>query len=137
MPRLIFPASLSLHTLSLMVYLGYGEEERATAQEIHVDITLYLSNPPRSSVEDGVGYLCYHSLCSMLESCTQDKSYALIEYLATHYAHTLEAWLAEAKQEAGIKSVYYLLRLHKCHAPVPALHGGASYSCTNLPQGLL
>jgi dihydroneopterin aldolase len=119
-----------------MVHLGYGELERATAQEITLDITLYFSNPPVSTLQDGTGFLCYHSLCDTLESCTKQRSYALIEYLATHYANTLSAWLASAKEDTGIEQIYYVLRLHKCHAPVPALHGGASYSCTNLPQGL-
>jgi FolB domain-containing protein len=132
----VYPASLSLNQLRLMVHLGHGEEERNTVQPIHISVTLYLSNLPHACAEDGAGFFCYQELADLLKQVVEHQRFALIEYLAMRMCAVTENWLDEKMQEVGVEDVRYRLQLDKVEAPVPELQNGSSFVYTNLPTGL-
>ncbi len=132
----IYPASLCLHQLELMVKLGYGEQERSIPQAVWVDLTFHLGNLPTSSTDDGEGFMCYDRLSARLTAAVEDSTFALIEYLARILGDIAAAWLREEAAAAGVEHAAYTIKIHKRDAPVPSLKGGASFTYTTLPSGL-
>ncbi len=131
-----YPAKLTLHDLELMVNLGMTEREQLHPQPIRLTIGLYLPSLPRGCAEDGNGYLCYDELCQHFHMHVATRSWQLIEYLAASLAGLLEQWLQHAADEADVQDIRYQLCLHKLHPPAEGLQGGASFTLTNLPQGM-
>jgi FolB domain-containing protein len=132
-----YASALMLHHLTLSVHLGYGDEERATPQLIVLDITFYLSNLPLAARADGEGFLCYDALTQYLKTVINDREFQLIEYLTPYLGQHIKSWLGARLREVEVEHAAFTLTLFKPEAPVAELRGGASFTYTTLPQGLV
>lgn len=132
-----YTCALSLHQLTLPVHLGFGAEERKTTQPVIIDITIYFSSMPIAATKDGEGFLCYDALTQHLKTAINNKEFQLIEYLAPYLGNAVEKWLHIHAPKAGIDDCALTLTLLKPEAPVLELKGGASFTYSTLPNGLL
>ncbi len=132
-----YPTRLSLHDLTLSVHLGYGAQERKAPQPIILTIDFYFAAMPQSAIHDGKGFLCYDALTQHLKGALAGKEFQLIEYVTPYLGEQIQTWLESHKGDTGVETIHFTLSLLKSEAPVEELRGGASYTYTTLPQGLL
>jgi FolB domain-containing protein len=118
--------TLALHDLRFPVYLGWGDEERATTQTVRIDLDIHYASQPQACVSDTLEDTnCYQQLCDCIQSVCQQKSYRLIEHLC--YA-IYERIKKNIPNNALIK-----VCTHKLKPPIEALNR-ASFSCQDWPQ---
>ena len=80
---------LTLNQISLLVHLGWGEEEREVPQKIWVDISIQFSSLPVGCQTDELSdTVCYATLAKSLKKFCENRSFKLIEHL-THEIYTM------------------------------------------------
>jgi dihydroneopterin aldolase len=75
---------LTLNQLSLMVRLGWGEEEREVPQKVCLDLSIHFKVLPKGCLNDELSDThCYATLAKNLKKFCEDRSFKLLEHL-TH-----------------------------------------------------
>lgn len=129
-----FSACTALHDLRVPVYLGVGEEERATQQDILVSVRCYSAALLSSYTDDEGDYICYGTLSDVLKAYLASQSFRLIEYMGTQcYEHIRDSIKEQIGAEAA-KDVAVWVHIHKLTPPVENLEGGSSFTYTDLPE---
>lgn len=113
---------LEVRDLRYRVRLGVSAEERARAQEIGITVVFRFASAPIGMVSDELrDTVCYAELNAALERHFAGREFNLIERVAGESC-LLARELARGTAEVAV-------RVHKLHAPVPNLAGGAVYAC--------
>jgi FolB domain-containing protein len=123
-----FPYALTINQLALYVRLGITEQERSTAQTIHLDIHVFYPEPPKSMDSDGVNYDCYDMLAKHLQQFVDDKEFQLIEYLGPR--------LFEKIRERIIPPTAVWMKITKLTVN-PNIKGGSSFILSDVPLSAL
>lgn len=130
-----YQACLHIDRLRLPVFLGYGEGEREKAQAVELDIRFFFRQRPDSCESQAMPFLCYDTLTQVLLRYVDGKEFQLIEYLAHDLLRIIRANVAEQLPHVTPEDIRILLKLHKCHPPVPAIHGGVRLIISDFPEG--
>jgi FolB domain-containing protein len=130
-----YQACLHIDRLRLPVFLGYGEGEREKAQAVELDIRFFFRQRPDSCDSQAMPFLCYDTLTQVLLRHVEDKEFQLIEFLAHELLRVIRANVAEQLPQLPADDIRILLKLHKCHPPVPAIHGGVRIIVSDFPEG--
>jgi FolB domain-containing protein len=126
-PSAAFPACLSLRQLRLPVRLGVGEEERAMAQDVLVDIDFYYELPPACAEDDSGDYLCYHQIAEEIRLLLASRPFRLIEFLTMEIYRRLRVRAPE-----GVK---LRVMLRKPAIGLGYVEGGAGFCYSDMPCG--
>jgi len=68
--------------IRLQARVGVGEEERATAQEILVDVELFLDLAPAGRSDDLAATVDYERVCELVDEVARSRPFRLIEAIA-------------------------------------------------------
>jgi len=83
--------TLTLHEITLSVYLGVSEEEQRDHQHITLDLILHFQPPPVACQTDQLtDTYCYQTLISQLQASCENKRFHLIESLTQYLFHTIK-----------------------------------------------
>ncbi len=131
MPPFTCHSALSLDTLAFPVRLGVTEEERASPQEVRVDLRIFFTVPPDCIADDHAPFPCYEALAQKLIDHAAPRQYRLLEFLCGDLLRVARACLDEQRQDG----CYLWLRVSK-HPPVPFTLRASAFELTDLPDGL-
>jgi dihydroneopterin aldolase len=80
-------STLTLNQLTLMVRLGWGQEEREVPQKVCLDLSIHFPILPKGCVTDELSDThCYATLAKDLKKFCEKRSFKLLEHL-THELH--------------------------------------------------
>lgn len=116
---------LRVHRIALAVRLGFGKEERVTPQPVEVDVSFFFPAVTEASKSDNGDFICYDKLSHAFKDLCADREFKLIEFLCME--------LYQVARKAAPPEVKITLRLTKCEVPVEFIHGGASFTYTDIP----
>lgn len=109
-----------LHTLTLPVHIGVGDEERRHTQNIVIDCEVKHQVAPMGLSSDKItDTVCYHTMAQVITATATHKPRALLEHLAFDIILALKEHFSE--------KLLYRIVIHKPNAPVEHLAGGASF----------
>lgn len=100
------------------------------ATEVEIDVKLYYSHAPQSCHDDETLSICYGVIASRLKACAQAKPYRLIERLAFLLHAEVKRAVAESCPDDEVR---VWLRARKTVLPIDYVHGGASFTVSDLP----
>jgi dihydroneopterin aldolase len=113
--------SITLRGLKLNVFLGWPEQERATAQIVVADIHLQFPATLKACQSDNLeDTICYDTLVTNLVANLQTRSFKLLE----HFGHEVY----QLVKQAVTPNIKISIRILK-HPPVPNLSGGVMFYC--------
>lgn len=113
--------SLVINDIRLWVRLGCTQDEQAQPQMVRVDVNLSFKNMPQGCVSDNIeDTVCYAGVVEMVQSVALQKSYNLIEHLAS----TLHDALQQKINICAVSSV----SVCKVSPPVSLVHGGVTFT---------
>lgn len=124
MPNKKEPAfhALRLQDLILQVRLGCELPERASPQEVRVQIEFRFNQTPTAYWTDQlVDTVCYAQISESVRELCEAKEYRLIEALSRDI---YESVVSLANSKAALR-----ITVHKVRPPVPSLAGGSWYIC--------
>lgn len=113
---------LAFHT---RVHLGASDEERAFPQEVAFDIRIGFGEVPAATRTDRLeDTLCYSSLCDIVAKTAKSHPFRMIEALAREVHDSLRR---EIQTDPRYRAIALQVAVHKLHAPVEGLRGGARF----------
>jgi 7,8-dihydroneopterin aldolase/epimerase/oxygenase len=76
-------STLEIQQLRLKLHFGVGEKERASLQEIDLNITINFNSLPKSCKSDDINdALCYDKLSKEIQKFCSNNKFYLIEHLS-------------------------------------------------------
>lgn len=115
------PSFLRVKNLSLQVHLGCTAEERASTQEIRVDVAFRFNEPPPGEKTDRLeDTLCYAEVCAALKNHLAGREFNLVEKIGCDFHRILKARFPNVQSQ---------VKVHKVRPPVDDLLGGVEYLC--------
>ncbi len=115
---------LEIKSLALPVYIGWTEKERRKVQtiEFHVKIGFALA-PECESTDHLENSVCYVKVCKRIKSLVAEKTFSLIEKLASDVFKDLKTLFPHTLIQICV---------HKLQPPISAVKGGVSYTCGDM-----
>jgi FolB domain-containing protein len=97
-------AYIVLRKLEFLVFLGWGQEERALQQQVIVDLYIRFAEPPAACMTDNLtDTFCYATLNQTLKNHIERKEFRLLEHLAYDIYHHVKHLLPlETKIKVGV-----------------------------------
>ncbi len=120
-----YTSCLRVNRVRLDVALGCEPEERANPQAVEVNVAFFFPEVTNASYKDSGDFVCYGKLSFALQKMCEGKEFRLIEYLGME--------MYQVARNTTPLEVKITLTLTKCDVPVDFVHGGASFSYTDVP----
>lgn len=113
--------TLEIQQLRLRIYFGVGEEERASLQDINLNITINFSNLPESCKSDDINdALCYDNLTKEIQKFCSNNEFYLIENLSFKLYNYIKKNFLNPKDK---------IKLQVCkHPPIDSIKGQCCFT---------
>ena len=127
---------LSINELELQVSLGELAEERTKKQRVAVSCKFFYEDSPRVAKEDSGMFLCYDKLSRHLHDVVATREFRFIEHLVHELFTEIQTYMKDRLGEQQ-QHPYLWIQLDKLDIPVDYSIGSASFTHSNVPEGVL